>query len=110
MISARVSRTMAIEAMLPGVQVDDDRVCWFRPFGSVQRRDDGVREVYVGGVLIGTFSEPGERNVILVQLAEEPRVATAKDDVLGLERSDERCDRRVHSLAPLLLAEPLEPA
>jgi hypothetical protein len=65
---------MAIEAMLPGVvEQRDDRVRWFRPLGCVQRRDDGVSEVYVGGVLIGTYEEPAERNVLLVKLAEEPR-------------------------------------
>lgn len=60
--------------MLPGVQADGDRkVKWFAPFGSVERRDDGVSNVYIGGVLVGSFEGTGERNVLLVQLAEEPR-------------------------------------
>ncbi len=66
---------MTSEALLPGVQVEGDgRVKWFQPFGSVERRDDGVSHVYIGGVLIGSFRGPGERNVLLVQLAEEPRI------------------------------------
>jgi hypothetical protein len=65
---------MAIEAMLPGVDVDnEERVRWFRPFGSVQRRDDGVFQVYVGGVLVGSYEGTGDRNVLLVKLSEEPR-------------------------------------
>ena len=60
--------------MLPGVEGEGDRrVKWFAPFGSVERRDDGVSHVYIGGVLIGSFEGTGERNVLLVQLAEEPR-------------------------------------
>jgi len=51
---------MAIEAMLPGVlEQSDGRLRWFRPLGCVQRRDDGVCEVYVGGVLIGAYEGPG---------------------------------------------------
>ncbi len=47
---------MTSEALLPGVQVEGDgRVKWFQPFGSVERRDDGVSHVYIGGVLIGSF-------------------------------------------------------
>jgi len=66
---------MASAALLPSVRVDGDgRVKWFQPFGSVERRDDGVSHVYIGGVLIGSFRAPGERNVLLVQLAEEPRI------------------------------------
>jgi transposase len=65
---------MAIEAMLPGVvEQSDGRLRWFRPLGCVQRRDDGVCEVYVGGVLIGAYEGPAERNVLLVKLSEEPR-------------------------------------
>ena len=65
---------MAIEAMLPGVvEPSDGSLRWFRPLGCVQRRDDGVCEVYVGGVLIGAYEGPAERNVLLVKLSEEPR-------------------------------------
>src|ERR1700678_1925665 len=65
---------MTSEAMLPGVEGEGDRrVKWFAPFGSVERRDDGVSHVYIGGVLIGSVEGTGERNVLLVQLAEEPR-------------------------------------
>jgi transposase-like protein len=60
--------------MLPGLEGEcDRRVKWFAPFGSVDRHDDGVFHVYIGGVLIGSFDGAGERNVLLVQLAEEPR-------------------------------------
>jgi transposase len=65
---------MAIEAMLPGVvEPSDGSLRWLRPLGCVQRRDDGVCEVYVGGVLIGAYEGPAERNVLLVKLSEEPR-------------------------------------
>jgi transposase-like protein len=65
---------MTSEAMLPGVQADGaPGVKWFAPYGSVERHSDGVSHVYIGGVLIGSFEGTGERNVLLVQLAEEPR-------------------------------------
>jgi transposase len=65
---------MAIEAMLPGVvEQSEGHLRWFRPLGCVQRRDDGVCEVYVGGVLIGAYEGPAERNLLLVKLSDEPR-------------------------------------
>lgn len=65
---------MTSAATLPGVQVDGDaRVRWFAPHGSVRRCDDGLFEVYVGGVLIGRYESACERNVLLVALSEEPR-------------------------------------
>lgn len=63
-----------VEATLPGMQCETStRSRWFRPFGSVWRRDDGVCEVFVGGVLVGTYQGAGERNVLLVKLSEKPR-------------------------------------
>jgi transposase len=53
----------------------------------VQRRADGVHEVYVAGVLVGTFEGPGERNVLLVKLSEEPRTRTGElAEAFGVSR------------------------
>lgn len=48
---------------------------WFAPYGGVVERD-GVKQVFVGGSLIGQFDpadrDRGPRNVLLVTLAKEP--------------------------------------
>jgi transposase len=46
---------------------------WFSSRGSVIERG-GVHEVFVGGTLVGTYDEERilERNILLVQLAEDP--------------------------------------
>ncbi len=50
---------------------------WFAPYGSVVKRDE-VRQVFIGGTLIGEFDpedrERGTRNVLIVTLAKEPRM------------------------------------
>ena len=72
---------MMVEMMLPGVQSEaSPGTRWFRPFGCVVQRDGGVCEVFVGGVLVGTYRGAGERNVLLVNLSEEPRT---RDRELG---------------------------
>lgn len=44
---------------------------WFSSRGCVIEREDGRRDVFVGGTLVGSFdaSEPGPRNLLLVELA-----------------------------------------
>ena len=67
-------------AMLPGVKGEADiRTRWFSTTGAVRRRDDGVFEVTVAGVCIGRYSrsEPEQRNLLLVALAENPDIGLA---------------------------------
>ena len=52
------------------------RTRWFCGNGAVLERDDGVFEVVIGGVTIGSFSrgEPGRRNLMLVALSDNPSI------------------------------------
>jgi len=71
---------MTAAAMLPGVKPESHiRTRWFSTTGAVRRRDDGVFEVTVAGVCIGRYgrSEPGQRNLLLVALAENPDIRLA---------------------------------
>lgn len=69
---------MASKAMLGGVgHRDGVETRWFCGNGAVRERKDGVFEVTVGGILIGTYTrqEPERRNLLLVGLASNPQVA-----------------------------------
>lgn len=64
------------QAATSKLTVDDQapsRTRWFRPNGCVCDREDGLHEVYVGGVLVGTYTHDllGQRNALLVMLAED---------------------------------------
>ena len=70
--------TMAAVLPLPGTAAAfEDRYLWFSADGCVQWSSDGKSaEVFVAGTLIGKFStrDRGARNVVLLGLAEDPRV------------------------------------
>lgn len=71
---------MTAAAMLPGVKPEAEiRTRWFSTTGAVRKRDDGVFEVTVAGVCIGRYSrsEPEQRNLLLVALAENPDIRLA---------------------------------
>jgi hypothetical protein len=68
---------MTDEAMLGGVSARGEvETRWFCGNGAVRERKDGVFEVTVGGMLVGTYTrrEPERRNLLLVGLASNPRV------------------------------------
>jgi hypothetical protein len=71
----------ASAAILPQVQFEPEpRIRWFRADGCVEERPDGTFSVYVGGSLIGTFSqrEPAERDILIALLVREPRTRLGK--------------------------------
>jgi transposase len=62
--------------MLPGVKLDlDPQLRWFRPGGCVQQHADGSCWVYVGGNLIGRYTQgsPALRDVLIVLVMEDRR-------------------------------------
>jgi len=66
---------MSETATLPGLIDPTPRTRWFGLGGCVYRREDGVVEVFVGGMLLGAFGpdDVASRNVVLVLLVEDPR-------------------------------------
>jgi hypothetical protein len=68
---------MTSEAIFGGVSDRDEvETRWFCGNGAVRERKDGVFEVTVGGILVGTYTrrEPERRNLLLVGLASNPQV------------------------------------
>ncbi len=69
--------TMLAQVAVAGLPLTNSqpKVCWFWPRGCVVE-GGGVKQVFVGGALIGRFDpngrDRGPRNVLLVTLAKEP--------------------------------------
>jgi len=65
--------------MLPLGEIEGVEVRWFSGRGCVEYRA-GQRVVFVGGAIVGTFTEgqEGPRNVLVVQLAQDPKVTLGK--------------------------------
>jgi hypothetical protein len=68
-----MKRSEAPALSLPDPEIERG-VRWFAPRGCVVERDDGVREVLVGGTLLAALDEDdvATRNVVVVLLSEEP--------------------------------------
>lgn len=66
--------TIATSLMLPQLDTRVDSTRWFSPYGCVVTRGNGVRDVLVGGTLVGSFdhSHSGVRNLLLIELASNP--------------------------------------
>jgi len=91
---------MSEAAILAHVQGDwtDSKVCYFGREGCVDRRDSPVA-VYIGGNLIGTYTEeqPVERDLLIMVVCREPRVRVNRvAEAFGVSTQTVRRIRRRH--------------